>query len=213
MSIDLVLFDLDDVLVEYSHEVRCRTLAERIGSDPETIHQALFSSGLETQADLGRIDAGMQAQTLSDALGIPVSVADCVAARAASMTPDPVLVDIVDALSRRCALAILTNNGLLVRDHFPVLCPAFARYFDGRVHCSAMYGLSKPDPDIFLRCAASLEVMPERVLFIDDKLWNAEGAERAGMHGHHYRDHSSLRLALSTHDLLENAAHASRSAT
>lgn len=31
MSIDLVLFDLDAVLVEYSHEVRCRTHAARIG--------------------------------------------------------------------------------------------------------------------------------------------------------------------------------------
>lgn len=208
MSIDLVLFDLDDVLVEYSHEIRCRTLAARIGSDPETVHRSLFESGLELDADLGRIDAAEQARALSEALDTPVSITDCVAARAASMTPDPVLIDIVDALSRRCALAILTNNGFLVRDHFTDLCPAFARYFAGRVHCSAMYGLSKPEPDIFLRCAASLGAKPQSVLFIDDKPWNAEGAERAGMLGHHYRDHASLRLALAAHDLLENPVHA-----
>lgn len=208
MGIDLVLFDLDDVLVAYSHEVRCRTLAERIGSDPGVVHAALFVSGLETEADLGRIDAATQASRLSDALGLTVALEDCVAARAASMTPDLALLGIVDALSRRCRLAILTNNGFLVRDHFATLCPPFARYFDGHVHCSAMYGLSKPAPEVFRRCALALGTSPAHMLFIDDKAENAGGAERAGMLGHHYRDRAGLHAALTGYGLLDPYDHA-----
>lgn len=209
MGIDLVLFDLDDVLVDYSHEVRCRTLGDRIGRDADAVHAALFGSGLETEADLGRIDAEGVARVLSETLATTVTLADCVAARAAAMTPRLALGDIVDALAARCRLAVLTNNGLMVRDHFATLCPPFAAHFAGHVHCSAMYGIAKPDPDVFAHCAAALGVAPSRVLFIDDKPGNAAGAMRAGMSGHHYRDIAGLRSALAAHHLLESITHGS----
>jgi HAD superfamily hydrolase (TIGR01509 family) len=209
MGIDLVLFDLDDVLVDYSRAVRCRTLGERIGRDADAVHAALFGSGLETEADLGRIDPEGVARTLSDGLATTVTLADCVAARAAAMTPRLALRDIVDALAARCRLAILTNNGLLVRDHFAALCPPFATHFDGHVHCSAMYGVAKPDPAVFAHCAEALGVAPSRVLFIDDKAENAAGAVRAGMSGHHYQGIAGLRSALAAHHLLESVTHGS----
>lgn len=207
--IDLVLFDLDDVLVDYSHEVRCRTLGERIGRDAGAVYAALFGSGLERDADLGRIDPVGVARILSDTLATSVTLADCVAARAAAMTPRPALVEIVAALSTRCRLAVLTNNGLMVRDHFASLCPPFAAHFAGAVHCSAMYGIAKPDPAVFTHCAEALGVAPSRVLFIDDKAANAAGAIRAGMSGHHYRNIAGLRSALAAHHLLESIAHGS----
>jgi FMN phosphatase YigB (HAD superfamily) len=209
MGVDLVLFDLDDVLVDYSRAVRCRTLGERIGRDADAVHAALFGSGLETEADLGRIDPEGVARVLSGTLGTPVTLADCVAARAAAMSPRLALVDLVDALAVRCRLAVLTNNGVLVRDHFAALCPPFAAHFDGCVHCSAMYGVAKPDPAVFAHCAEALGVAPSRVLFIDDKPENAAGAVRAGMSGHHYRDIAGLRSALAAHHLLESIAHGS----
>lgn len=209
MPIDLVLFDLDDVLVDYSHAVRCRTLGERIGRDADAVHAALFESGLEREADLGRIDPEGVARTLSGSLATRVTLADCVAARAAAMTPRPELGEIVDALARRCRLAVLTNNGLMVRDHFATLCPPFAAHFAGAVHCSAMYGVAKPDPAVFAHCAEALGVAPSRVLFIDDRAPNAAGAVRAGMSGHPYQGIAGLRSALAAHHLLESLAHGS----
>jgi glucose-1-phosphatase len=206
LSIDLVLFDLDDVLVEYRHNIRCRALGARLGRDADTIHRALFVSGLETEADLGLIDAETQAQRLGEALGTAVRVQDCIDARAVSMTPALTLLPMVEALSARYRLAILTNNGFLVRDHFAALCPPFAAYFDGRVHCSAMYGTRKPEPEVFLRCLAALDASPQRTLFIDDKPENARGAECVGMIGHHYRDPDALRAHLSQLNLLEPLA-------
>lgn len=209
MGIDLVLFDLDDVLVDYSHEVRCRTLGERIGREADAVRAALFESGLERQADLGRIDPEDVLRVLSETLAAPVTLADCVAARAAAMTPRLALGDLIAALAARCRLAVLTNNGLMVRDHFATLCPPFAAHFAGHVHCSAMYGIAKPDPAVFAHCAEALGVAPSRVLFIDDKAENAAGAVRAGMSGHHYQGIAGLRSALAAHHLLESITHGS----
>lgn len=209
MPIDLVLFDLDDVLVDYDREVRCRTLGARVGRSADAVHAALFASGLETESDLGRIDPAGVARQLSDALGVDISVEDCVAARAAAMTPIAEMPALVRALAARVPLAILTNNGMLVRDHFPTLCPPFAADFAGHVHCSAMYGIAKPDPAVFAHCAEALGVAPSRVLFIDDKAANAVGAIRAGMSGHHYQGIAGLRSALAAHHLLESIAHGS----
>jgi putative hydrolase of the HAD superfamily len=209
MTIELLLFDLDDVLVEYRQSVRCRALGARLNRDADAIHRALFESGLEAEADLGRIDAETQARRLGEALDAHVEVEDCIVARAVSMTPALALSPIIEALSARCRLAVLTNNGFLIRDHFARLCPPFAPFFEGRVHCSAMYGICKPETAIFQRCAKALNVAPERVFFVDDKAENALGAERAGMIGHHYRGADALRAQLSRLDLLEHAADAS----
>ena len=205
--IDLVLFDLDDVLVDYRREVRCRTLGTRVGRSADAVHAALFASGLETASDLGRIDPAGVARQLSDALGVDISIEDCVAARAAAMTPIAEMPALVSALAAHVPLAILTNNGTLVRDHFARLCPAFATFFDGRVHCSGLYGVAKPDPAVFAHCADALGIAPSRVLFVDDRAENADGARAAGMQAHHFRTPALLRAALSQFDLPKEHPH------
>lgn len=199
----LVLFDLDGVLAHYAHAPRLRVLAERTGASEPAVAEALFESGLEREADLGRIDTGGVLETLSDRLGVPVSLEDCIAARAAAMRANQTVVALAAAAGRRAALAILTNNGLMLRDHFEAICPPLAPLFAGRVFCSAQFGLAKPEPEVFLRCLDLLGVGPGKALFFDDKPDNAKGARRAGLRAHTYRDEAGLRSHLSAHDLLE----------
>jgi putative hydrolase of the HAD superfamily len=148
-------------------------------------------------------DAGGQVVEFAARLGRPVTLDDCVDARRASMSADAGVLALANAASRRARVAILTNNNLLLRDHLPRICPALFPLFGERVFCSAQFRLAKPDPAIFLACAAALGVAPGDVLFVDDKAENAEGARRAGMDAHHHRDPSSLREALRGHGLIE----------
>ena len=46
---------------------------------------------------------------------------------------------------------------------------------------SAIEGISKPDPEIFLLTAQRLGVKPDECLFMDDTKINTEGAEKIGM--------------------------------
>lgn len=202
----LVLFDLDGVLVHYEHAPRVRALAERCGASPEAVAAALFDSGLEREADLGRTDTHGLLATLSAALGVRVRLEDCIAARAAAMEPMPGTLDLLPALGRTVQLAILTNNGLMLRDHFAAICPELAPFFHGRVFCSAQFELAKPDPGIYRRCLAELGVAPADALFFDDKPDNAKGARRAGLMAHTYRSPAGLLAHLAQHHLLEPTA-------
>lgn len=197
-----VLFDLDHTLTDYDHGRRVDVLAARTGMSPASIHAELFTSGLERESDLGGHDSEGHARAISRRLGATVTVEDCVAARAAAMTPYPEMVGLVRELSGRATLAILTNNGLLVREHFATICPQLAEFFGDRVFCSALFRLAKPDPAIFLACAERLGIAPERILFTDDKAANAEGARAAGMQGHHFHDAAALRAELVASRLL-----------
>src|SRR5690606_5872433 len=110
--------------------------------------------------------------------GVVVTLEDCLAARAAAMQANEAVLELAAAAGRRATLAILTNNGLMLREHFNAICPPLAPLFAGRVYCSAQFGLAKPEPEIFRRCVAQLGVAPEHALFFDDKPDNAKGARR-----------------------------------
>lgn len=199
----LVLFDLDGVLAHYEHAPRLRVLAERTGASEAAVAGALFESGLEREADLGRIDTDGVLATLAERLGTTVTLEDCLAARAAAMQANGAVLGLAEAAGRHATLAILTNNGLMLRDHFETICPPLAPLFGGRVFCSAQFGLAKPEPEVFRRCLGLLGVDPGEALFFDDKPDNAKGARRAGLRAHTYRDEAGLRAHLAAHDLLE----------
>ena len=199
----LVLFDLDDVLVGYDHARRLATLSERTGTTPRVAHRALFTAGLEKAADEGGLDIPGTLAALSQELGAPVTLEDWIAARADAMSPRPEVLALAQAVADVAQVAILTNNGLLLRDHLEQVHPPLFPLFRGRVFCSAQFRRSKPDPAIFVECLAALGVAPADALFIDDKVANANGARAAGLRAHHYQGSSSLRSALQTHRLLE----------
>lgn len=208
-----VLFDLDHTLVRYDHAARIAALAERSGVEPKRVDDALFHSGLERDSDLGLFDAQGHARELSRRLGATVTLDDCIAARAAGMAPVAETIAMAHAVSTCAQVAILTNNGLLVRDHLHVLCPALSPLFDGRVLCSAEFGVAKPDPAIFRRSAERLGLPASAILFIDDKAANANAARGVGMDALHYAGPQPLRASLRARALLddttETLAHAS----
>lgn len=199
----LVLFDLDDVLVGYDHAVRLTALSSRTGIAPKDVHRALFTAGVEKAADQGGLDVEGTLAALSVELGAPVSLDDWIASRAEAMSARPEVLAMAHAAAGVAQVAILTNNGLLLRDHLERMHPPLFPLFAGRVFCSAQFGRRKPDPAIFLDCLALLGVPPAEALFIDDKVANANGARAAGLRAHHYQGTYGLRSALTTHRLLE----------
>jgi putative hydrolase of the HAD superfamily len=192
----VVLFDLDGVLVHYDHAPRLELLAQRSGASVEAVSQALFESGLERDADLGLFDAQGHVDEFARRLGRPVSLDDCVAARRVATRADAGVLALAKRVALHAQVAILSNNNLLLRDHLAAICPSLFPLFEGRVFCSAQFGLAKPDPAIFQRCLAALGATPDQAFFTDDKRENADGARAAGLRAHHYRDLPTLLAEL-----------------
>lgn len=199
----LVLFDLDGVLTRYDRAARLASLASRSGTSTEQVKVALFDSGLEDESDLGRWRPREYAEELSRRLGAKLTLDDCIAARAASMTPDQATLDLVRRIAPRARVAILTNNGLFLRAHLPAMCPALFPLFSGRVHCSAEFGVAKPDPTVYRRCLAVLDVPPEQALFVDDNPDNVRGAVSAGLDGVAYAGGDALEQAFIARQLIK----------
>lgn len=191
-----VLFDFDEVLAKYHHEVRIANLAGCAGCTHERVREALFASGLETEYDGGRVDTATYLGRLGDGLGKTIDEATWIASRIAGSRADAGVLAHVAALDASLPLAVLTNNGVLMAEAIPRILGAGAARFGDRVLCSGALGLRKPDPAIFHLALSRLGWDAAGTLFVDDSFANVQGARRAGLHADTVSDGRSLRRVL-----------------
>ncbi|HHA2974316.1 TPA: HAD-IA family hydrolase [Stenotrophomonas maltophilia] len=199
MRIDLLLLDVDGVLVQYQRAQRVLHLARALDVAPETVQAALYDSGLEAQHDCGVLDGPTYLAQLSRQLGRTVDVATWTAARQAASHPQHAVLQRLQAL--QLPLAVLTNNGALMVQALPSLLPELFPALQGRVFCSADFGLRKPAPAVFLRTLEALDVAPARTLFVDDLFANVRGARAAGLHAETVRDGRGLGKVLKRYQI------------
>jgi putative hydrolase of the HAD superfamily len=182
MPIDLVLFDMDDVLCAYDVPRRLGELSRLSGRSVEAVHAAIWDSGFEHAADEGAIDAQGYLEGFGARLGRPLSRDEWVAARRIAMTPWPDMLARAEALratGRR--IAVLSNNGLLTAETINEMFPALRPVFGPDIFMSAQFRATKPAPEVFHGALSRLGAAPERTLFFDDKAENVAGARAAGL--------------------------------
>ena len=197
-----VLFDLDGVLADYDRGTRVDLLARRLGCRAETVHAAIYASGIEDAADAGQLDTPAYLSALGRELGCTVEADTWVEARRAATRPRPAMLELASALHEKgIAVAVLSNNGTLMAERWPAIVPALFPLFEGRAFCSARLGAAKPSPTAYLRCLEALAMPPAAALFIDDNADNVAGARTAGLAGHRFVDLPQLRQALARHGL------------
>ncbi len=110
------------------------------------------------------------------------------------ITVNPDVVDIIDELSRSgTRLALLSNAGFDYGDHFRFA--PLGRYFE-RVFVSAELGMLKPEAEIYETVVAEFGMDASRVVFIDNREVNIDGARAVGLTGHVFRGATELRAFL-----------------
>src|SRR5262245_17548494 len=177
-----VIFDMDGVLCRYELNVRLKALAELAGRSPLEVERLIWGSGFEEDADSGVYATGAAYLLgFGERLGFPISTADWIAARKASMTPIPEVLELVRTLRKTVTVALLSNNGPLTEEVFADLFPDAAALFGPASFFSWSFGIKKPDPAIYLETMRRLGVAPADGIFIDDKAHNVAGAEAAGL--------------------------------
>jgi putative hydrolase of the HAD superfamily len=191
-----VLFDLDEVLVDYDRSIRVGRLAQLIDSTPQAVHAAIYESGIEDAADRGALTPQAYLDALGAQLGRTVDIKAWTMARRAATQARPEVFALAHRLAQRMPVALLTNNGELMARQLPQIVPALFPLFAGRAFASAEFGASKPDPRVYTACLERLGATPEATLFVDDNEANVQGALLAGLQTHHYRDLAGLTAAL-----------------
>ncbi len=204
----LLLLDLDDVLVDYSHGVRCRTLAEMTGATEKYVHDAIFTSGLEAKSDRGEIDLDTYMDLLRSEWGLSIPGSDFIAARKHATRVRPGMLDICGQLSEQIQLGVFSNNPHWLYQNLGQIVPELVPLFRQRFVCSGSIGVSKPDEFAYLQCLQRLGFAPYSTLFVDDKPGNVEGARLAGLDAFVFENEQQFISELSTRDLTAGASNA-----
>ncbi len=192
----MVIFDMDDVLVRYDPRARQAAMGALAGLDAGEVERRIWHSGIEDAGDMGALDADQYLAAVGAALGIGFDDAAWVRTRAPVTRPDPEMTALAARVGTRVPLALLTNNGLLMKRHFDAVVPHLRPVFGSAMHVAAEFRTKKPDPDIFRRLAALYGVAPGDALMIDDKAGHIAGARAAGLRGHHFTGIDGLVSAL-----------------
>ena len=182
--VSLVLFDMDDVLCDYSRDARVAHLARLAGCSAEHVYAAIFHSGFEAEGDAGSLDADAYLAEFGRRIGHALTLDEWIEARRTGTRARPEVLAMVRRLTVRSA--VLTNNSMLVVDHVDRIVPGLRSVFDGRLYASAGLRAAKPDTACFLRCLDALGASPAETVFFDDLQENVDGAIRAGLRAHQY---------------------------
>jgi len=173
-----VVFDLGNVVCTFNPERRLQELARCTGLELERIHEAIWTSGLDTRAESGQLCLVDTQQALVDALDNRIDAITLRAAWSTAFTPDNAVCEIVRRLHHPSFA--FTNNGPMFTDCLGHELIEIEQLFQ-RVICSWQVGARKPDPAAFERLCAEVRCPPDEILFIDDDRNNTASARSVGL--------------------------------
>jgi HAD superfamily hydrolase (TIGR01509 family) len=200
--INLVVFDMDDVLCIYDFPHRLSLLARMTGLESSFIEKAIWTSGYDEECDRGRFTAEAYLAGFSERLGVPLSRKQWIKARKLAMTPDQEMLGLARQVSLKTEVAMLTNNGPLLKQALPGIMPEVADIFGDHAYFSSDFGAAKPNPEVFHQLLEHLNFSPAQTLFIDDQEEYIRGAINAGLQTHHFQGAAMLRSDLSERGLI-----------
>ncbi|MEO9298147.1 HAD family hydrolase [Devosia alba] len=178
MTIDLVIFDCDGVLVD-SEPLAMRILVKAIANQGITISPA------DAYRDfLGRSLASISA-SLHDNHGAPLGSAalqamrtDLYALYRQELRASLGLPAILDQLKMPLCVA---SSSTPERIHLSLELTGLLARFAPHIYSASMVANGKPAPDLFLHAASAMQVAPQNCLVIEDSPAGIIAAKRAGM--------------------------------
>jgi HAD superfamily hydrolase (TIGR01509 family) len=183
--VEVILFDLGNVLVEFSQEPICQGLA-RLATrppyrDPREVYRFIFDRerGLENAFDEGRMEPEAFFLETAKEMGLQISYEEFRSIWNRIFRARPGARGLVRFLRGRVEQHVLSNTNAI---HFPYLLGQFPwlKLVDS-MFLSHEMGCRKPKPALYSRVLERLRRPPERVLFLDDREENLAPARELGM--------------------------------
>lgn len=193
--IQAVIFDVGGVLLRTEDRTPRQEWEARLGLAPGGAEALVFNSDMGQKAQRGNITESELWRWIGAHLNLaPTELADFRSGFWAGDEIDEELVAFIRQLKNRYQTAIVSNYADNLR---PELTYKFgiADAFD-EIIISCEEGVTKPDPEIFLRALDRLGRAPAEAVFIDDFLHNVQAAQAVGMAAIHFQPGIDLADAL-----------------
>ena len=187
---------MDGVFCEYDFRHRLTLLEEWTGVSAAEIDQRIFKSGFEDAADWGHYGSDAYIEEVSRLLGVPMEAETWLLARAQAMTPYQETATIAQRLKDRYPMALLSNNGWLLRENISRILPDLPEIFGSTLFFSAETGASKEKATSFAPLITILGWQATTTLFIDDNPVYTAAAAEAGLQTYQFTDPATFAADL-----------------
>jgi len=200
-NISVVIFDVGGVLLDWRSSAK--SLALHLGVDFEKLLSALFE--VAPLMNCGKVSNVEGWRTILNSLGSSENPRTIIRQWRAEEFWFPESLKLIDELSERgYKLAIFSNSWLGLtssseKHTFPPQIAIFDYIFD-----SSNDGLTKPHIKYYKLVQKSLDIPPNRLLFIDDDGQNLEPAKKLGWNTFHFNTHQAKDAIKQTRSLLLN---------
>jgi glucose-1-phosphatase len=191
MAIRAVFFDVGGVLLRTEDLAPRRKWEQRFSLPEWGLAEIVFSNPVARRSSLGQAS---QAEIWAE-------VARCLSLNPEELEElkldfwkgdvwDEALLGFIRSLRPRLKTGIISNAWLEAWEL--VKTQVNQETFDA-VLFSSEEGIEKPEPEIYQRALARLNVLPAEAIFVDDMPKNVEGARAVGMVGVHFTDSLKTR--------------------
>jgi len=201
-STPLFILDVGGVLVRHDNSLLYDRLAARC-ADPFTARSRLPSAVHDEIVGTGRLSVADLHERLVEEYGFTATYEAFLVLWSSHFSEEPNIEPVVRALARRFRVVLFSNTNAAhwahVMAYYPVLAHAH------RAYLSFELGLTKPDPESFLRVLALEDCRPEDTIFVDDRADNVTSATALGMTGIAYAGAAPFRTALVQHGIALDA--------
>jgi glucose-1-phosphatase len=191
MAIRAVLFDVGGVLLRTEDLAPRRKWEQRFGLPEWGLAEIVFSNPVARRSSLGQAS---QAEIWAEvARRLSLNSEELEALKLDFWKGDvwdEALLGFIRSLRPRLKTGIISNAWLEAWEL--VKTQVNQETFDA-VLFSSEEGIEKPEPEIYQRALARLNVLPAEAIFVDDMPKNVEGARAVGMVGVHFTDSLKTR--------------------
>jgi putative hydrolase of the HAD superfamily len=182
--IQLFIFDLGRVLVDFDFRKVIRKLSDHTPKNQKEIHHFFKTTPLWDTFERGKMSAPEFFESMKKDLELDMSYRYFLTHWSDIFEPKHDSIEIVKKLRTRYQLAMLSNVNVLhwsfLRDRHD-----FMHWFQPAI-ASYKVGYRKPDPEIFELTVEKAKVKPEHAVFTDDIRAHIHAARKTGIRAHHF---------------------------
>ncbi len=191
MTYKTIIFDLGNVLVDFSHEKMFNQVASLTGIPSENIYEFLMEERAGLQYERGLISTEEIYQLIQKQATITFELSEFIQAASMIFSPKKEMELLVKKLKEKGYQLLLLSNTF--EPHFNYIAEnyTFLPLFDHWI-LSYEVGYVKPEKKIYEEALKYANCPSSECFFIDDRIENILGAEVLGIKGHQFRSPSLL---------------------
>ena len=199
-KIDLVAFDLGNVLCTVDEISPAKNLAAKNNQEWEYVYEIVFGQDAKLRFERGEITFDEHARDVIKTLKLDISITELTQIYNSVIAPSSNMFPIVSQISKTHRIALASNTSEPHWKYAQQFLP-FSSLLNP-VIVSYLAGTLKPEKAFYDSVVNESGVPADRILFIDDLETNVEGARKAGIIGLQFSTQENLETALTSLDLI-----------